>query len=209
MSFIHPMSCTMSFFRIQDNSLAESYEVDLTQLPSLVFLQEGIPEIFDGDLQVSSDIYEWIKNEVNSDEIEIVSREMLEKLIRTGNSIAVIFSESQNHGIYGILEIHKLCLNLDVPLLHVIGAEAPKKLGIDALPSLIYYEREVPAIFEGDLDKTDNVLDWLMDHRTADTIEEITEEVLLKIIDDVEYVAVLFTGPVSYTHLTLPTILLV
>ena len=180
---------------MQDNSIAEDYEVDVTKLPALVFLQEGIPEIFEGDLQVSSEIFEWIKIEVNSDEIELVSREMLEKQIRTGNSIAAIFSESHNHGINGILEIHKLCLNLDVPLLQVIGNEAPKKLGVDSVPALIYYEKEVPAIFEGNLDVTDTVLDWLMDHRTADTIEEITEEILQKIIDDIEYVAVLFPGP--------------
>ena len=164
-------------------------------MPVLIFLQEGIPEAFEGDLQVSSEIYDWIKTEVKSDEIEIVSREMVEKLIRSGNSIAAIYSESHNHGIYGILDIHKLCLNLDVPLLQVIGTEAPKKLGIDAVPALIYYEKEVPAVFEGDLDITDSVLDWLMDHRTADTIEEITEEILFKVIDDIEYVAVLFTGP--------------
>ena len=146
-------------------------------------------------MQVSAEIYDWIKNEVKSDEIEVVSKEMLKKLIKSGNSIAVIFSDTHNHGIYGIKDIHKLCLNLDVPLLHVIGTEAPKRLGIDSAPALIYYEREVPAVFEGDLDITDSVLDWLMDHRTADTIEEITEEILVTIIDNIEYVAVLFTGP--------------
>ena len=169
--------------------------MDTTKLPALIFLQDGIPETYEGDLEVSSEIYDWSKIEVTSDEIEIVSREMLEKLIRSGNSIAAIFSESHNHGIYGIKEIHKLCLNLDVPLLQVIGTDGPKKLGIDSVPSLIYYEKKVPAVFEGDLDITDSVLDWLMDHRTADTIEEITEEILQKIINDIEYVAVLFTGP--------------
>ena len=182
-------------FRIQDNAVAEQYEVDTSKLPALIFLQDGIPETYEGDLQVSSEIYEWIKTEVTSDEIEIISREMLEKLIRSGNSIAAIFSESHNHGIYGIKEIHKLCLNLDVPLLQVIGTDGPKKLGIDSVPSLIYYEKEVPAVFEGDMDVTDSVIDWLMDHRTADTIEEITEEILKNIINDIEYVAVLFTGP--------------
>ena len=169
--------------------------MDVTKLPTLVFLQDGIPETFEGDLQLSSEIFDWIKNEVKSDEIEIVSREMLDRLIRSGNSIAAIFSETQNHGIYGILDIHKLCLNLDVPLLQVLGTEAPKKLGIDAVPALIYYEKEIPAVFEGDLDMTDSVLDWLMEHRTADSIEEVTEEILLNVIDVIEYVAVLFTGP--------------
>ena len=163
--------------------MAELYEVDGTKLPALVFLQDGIPERFEGDLQVGSEMFEWIKNEVKSDEIEIVSREMLDRLIRSGNSLAAIFSETQHPGIRGITEIHKLCLNLDVPLLHVIGTEAPRKLGMDSVPALIYYEAEIPAVFEGDLDLTDSVLDWLMEHRTADSIEEVTEEILVNIID--------------------------
>ena len=178
-----------------DPSVAELYEVDATKLPALVFLQDGIPERFEGDLQVGSEIFDWINNEVKSDEIEIVSREMLDRLIRSGNSLAAIFSESQHHGIHGMTEIHKLCLNLDVPLLQVIGSEAPRKLGIDSVPALIYYEAEIPAVFEGDLGLTDSVLDWLMEHRTADSIEEVTEEILVNIIEVIEYVAVLFTGP--------------
>ena len=62
--------------------------MDTTKLPALIFLQDGIPETYEGDLEVSSEIFDWIKIEVTSDEIEIVSREMLEKLIRSGNSIA-------------------------------------------------------------------------------------------------------------------------
>ena len=144
---------------------------------------------------MGTEIFEWIKIEVNSNEIEIVSKEMLEKLVASGNSIAAIFSEVQNHGINGIKEIHSLCLNLDVPVLHVIGNDAPKRYGIETAPSLIYYEKEIPAVFEGDLDHTDTVLDWLMEHRTADSIEEVTEEILVQITDNIEYVAVLFTGP--------------
>ena len=101
--------------------------MDINKLPVLVFLQDGIPEAYDGDLKVGTEIFEWIKIEVNSNEIEIVSKEMLEKLVASGNSIAAIFSELQNHGINGIKEIHSLCLNLDVPVLHVIGNDAPKR----------------------------------------------------------------------------------
>eukprot|EP00092_Neocalanus_flemingeri_P058940 GFUD01070340.1.p1 GENE.GFUD01070340.1~~GFUD01070340.1.p1 ORF type:complete len:2430 (-),score=751.56 GFUD01070340.1:121-7410(-) len=181
--------------RMKDDAIAAQYEVDTSKLPVLIFLQDGIPEAYEGDLKIGSEIFDWIKTEVNSNEIEVVSKDMLDKLIASGNSIAAIFSEYHNHGISGIKEIHSMCLNLDVPVLQIIGKDGPKKLGIDTVPALIYYEKEIPAVFEGDLDQTDSVLDWLMEHRTADSIEEVTEEILIQIIDNIEYVAVLFTGP--------------
>ena len=133
--------------------------------------------------------------EVNADEIEVIGLEMLHKIKSTGNSIAVIFSGGSVHGIDGISDIHALCKNLDVPVVQIIGTDGPKKLGIDSLPALVYYENRVPAVFESDLDNTDQVLDWLMEQRTADTIEEVTEEILKILVNDVEYVAVVFTGP--------------
>ena len=120
---------------------------------------------------------------------------MLNKIKGSGNSIAVIFSGGAIHGIDGINEIHALCKNLDVPVVQIVGTEGPKKLGIDSLPGLVYYENRVPAVFEGDLDSTDQVLDWVMEQRTADTIEEVTEEILKMLVKDVEYVAAVFTGP--------------
>ena len=96
---------------------------------------------------------------------------MLEKLVASGNSIAAVFSSSRDHGIGGIRDIHKLCVNLDVPMLHVLGQvcevlwlvymfslkqEGPERLGIESDPSLVYYEKEVPAVFEGKLDSTDS-----------------------------------------------------
>ena len=132
---------------------------------------------------------------MNADEIEVIGLEMLNKIKGSGNSIAVIFSGGAIHGIDGINEIHALCKNLDVPVVQIVGTEGPKKLGIDSLPGLVYYENRVPAVFEGDLDSTDQVLDWVMEQRTADTIEEVTEEILKMLVKDVEYVAAVFTGP--------------
>ena len=34
--------------------------------------------------------------------------------------------------------------------------EGPSRYGIESNPALVYYEKEVPAVFEGDLDVTDS-----------------------------------------------------
>ena len=135
--------------------------VFLDSLPQLVFLQDGIPETFDGDLGRGEEILDWITAEVHADEIEIISLDLLNKIIATGNSIAVLLSTSPNHGIDGVQQIHATCKNLDIPVVQIVGTAGPKKFGIETLPALVYIESHVPAVFEEDLDKTDHVVDWL------------------------------------------------
>ena len=80
----------------------------MSGLPALLFLQDGIPEQFLGSLAVSAELRDWLAAEVNSDEVELVSQAGLDRLVRSGNSIAAIFSESHNHGINGIQEYNSI-----------------------------------------------------------------------------------------------------
>lgn len=71
-------------------------------------------------------------------------------------------------------------------------AEA-KEYGIDHLPTLIYFEDKIPAIYEGDLLNEDEVLEWLIQQKNSATIEEVTDEILTDLIEDHEYVVVYFS----------------
>ena len=163
--------------------------------PVLMFLQESIPELFRADLKNTKAVQDWLVQEVQADEIERIELKLLKKIVKTGNTIAVIFSAGEDHGVSGIHSIHSMSKTLDVPIVHIVGYAGPQMLGVEDLPALVYYENKVPAIYEGSLAKTDEANDWIMEQRTADTIEEVTEEILQTLIQDVEYVAVVFTGP--------------
>ena len=71
-------------------------------------------------------------------------------------------------------------------------AEA-KDFGIDHLPTLVYFEDKIPAIYEGDLLNEDEVLEWLIEQKNSATIEEVTDEILSGLIDEHEYVVVYFS----------------
>lgn len=71
-------------------------------------------------------------------------------------------------------------------------AEA-KEYGIDHLPTLVYFEDKIPAIYEGDLLNEDEVLEWLIQQKNSATIEEVTDEILTDLIEDHEYVVVYFS----------------
>ena len=74
------------------------------------------------------------------------------------------------------------------------AAEA-KEYGIDTLPSVLYFENKIPSLYDEDLNNENELLEWLIEQKTTDTIEHVTEEILEFLIEDEEYLAVFFSGP--------------
>ena len=58
-----------------------------------------------------------------------------------------------------------------------------RSLGIAQLPALVYYEDNIPNIYKGDLRIERDVLDWLEEQLSNDEIEEVTDEILDKLIE--------------------------
>lgn len=87
-------------------------------------------------------------------------------------------------------------------------AEA-KEYGIDHLPTLVYFENKIPAIYEGDLLNEDEVLEWLVEQKNTATIEEVTDEILTDLIEEHEYVVAYFSKYISSVrfHLLLRTLI--
>lgn len=73
-----------------------------------------------------------------------------------------------------------------------------KEFGIDHLPTLVYFEEHIPAIYEGDLMNEDEVLKWLIEQKNSATIEEVTDEILTDLIEEHEYVVVYFSKFQTY-----------
>ena len=76
-------------------------------------------------------------------------------------------------------------------------------MGIEDSPVLVYYENDVPFVYphQGSaLADEQAVLKWLINQRNTAAIEEVTNAMLDDIIDDHDYVAVLFTGIHGFFH---------
>lgn len=52
-----------------------------------------MPNVYDGDLEDEDDILKWLLSQLENDEIEDVTDEMLDKLIKEGNEMLVLFCE--------------------------------------------------------------------------------------------------------------------
>lgn len=84
--------------------------------------------------------------------------------------------------------------------------EVAKKFGIDPneIPSLVYFENKIPNFYTGDLMKEGDVLAWLIQQKSTDEIEDVSDAVLHQLVQTKKFIAVLFcefslsSAPISF-----------
>lgn len=68
-----------------------TYFVHQLQIPAIVYFEKQIPNIYDGDLMDEEEILHWLVSQLEHDEIEDVTDEMLDKMVKEGRVLAVLF----------------------------------------------------------------------------------------------------------------------
>jgi hypothetical protein len=166
------------------------------QLPSAVLFDDGVPEVFPGDVLDPLQLREWVAREVRREDVEVVDAAVLASVARRASALAAVFVEDANDLPPVVEELAVLCDSLDVSLAVVPGRDQAAKLGVGDLPALAYFEDGVPSLYGGSVsDDVPAALEWVEDQRTADTIERVTEQMLAQLATEKEYLAVFFTGP--------------
>ena len=84
------------------------------------------------------------------------------------------------------------CDKHGIEFVKIDDEEANKEFGIDDLPAIVYFEKGIPNVYEGDIDDESKLLDWLVSQLEKDEIEDVTGEMMDRIIKDGNHVAVLF-----------------
>lgn len=84
------------------------------------------------------------------------------------------------------------CDQLGVTFVKIDNAEEAKEYGIQKVPTMLYFEKGIPMIYEGNLEDEEKVLKWLEQQQKADQIEDVTDEMLDMVIEKMPHVAVLF-----------------
>ena len=67
----------------------EALEYGLKNLPALVYFENQMPNMFDGDLENSQQVMKWITESALEDKIELVTGPMLQKLVEDNTNLAV------------------------------------------------------------------------------------------------------------------------
>ncbi|XP_011311794.1 uncharacterized protein hlk isoform X3 [Fopius arisanus] len=186
----------IAFVKIDDDEEAKEYGIDT--FPALVLFERGIPHMYDGDLMNEDQLLGWLLHQKKHREIPEVTDEMMEKLIESTEYLAVLFYDKEDKQNMRILnELENIDDELEkegIVILRIDNDAEAKEYGIDHLPTLVYFENKIPALYEGDLLNEDEVLEWLIEQKNTATIEEVTDEILTDLIDEHEYVVVFFSG---------------
>ncbi|XP_055609785.1 uncharacterized protein LOC129756793 isoform X5 [Uranotaenia lowii] len=184
----------IQFVKIDDAKVSKEYGID--EIPAIVYFENEVPNVYDDDLSDEEQILQWLLSQLEKDEIEDVTDEMLDKLIKQGKSVAVLFYDNNDKKSDKILDelenIDDECDNLGINFVKMDDTEEAKDYGVTKFPKLVYFEQGVPTVFEGDLETEEEVLEWLERQTSSDEIEDVTDEMLDMIIEKMEHVAVLF-----------------
>ncbi|CAG7689960.1 unnamed protein product [Allacma fusca] len=184
------------FVKISDETMVKELGISM---PSLVYFENRIPHLFEGDLTEEDQVLTWLVHQLGADEIEEVTDEMLDQLISGHPYVAALFYDKDDKtDMRTLLELENIddeCDAHGIVFVKIDDDNEAKEYGFEELPVLVYFENKVPSVYEGDLNNEEQVLQWLLEQRNSDTIEEVTDEMLVKLINTHQYVAVYFSGP--------------
>ncbi|XP_023328989.1 uncharacterized protein LOC111701796 [Eurytemora carolleeae] len=190
------------FVRIIDLELADDYS--LRTLPALAFFRHFTPILYIGDINNQEEVFEFLfQNKHTADEdfvIEDVDTEKLDILINHIDFVVVLFyKDGDEWSEKAISAVDSIDDNLKGRGVSVVKTSSPDQIqlyDIEILPKLIYFESEIPTFWPDDklLDHNETILAWVEHCQDSDLIEEITEEMLEKLIANTDQIAVFFYG---------------
>ncbi|XP_037956564.1 uncharacterized protein LOC119686146 isoform X8 [Teleopsis dalmanni] len=186
----------IDFVKTSDDEIEKEY--DLPALPALAFYRNKFRTIYTGDLMKEDEILEWVIElyESTADVIESVDRKTLQVLINDVEHLAVFFYDDKCNTCPGILEeLENIDDDTDKHGIQFVKSNDVKlahEIGIFAFPALVYYETGVPIMYDGNIEKSDNVFKWILEQKSDESIEFIDRETLFEYIDSKDFLAVIF-----------------
>lgn len=84
------------------------------------------------------------------------------------------------------------CDQNDIAFVKIDDDKEAKEYGIETIPTMVFFEKGIPHVYEGDLMKEEELLGWLIHQKRHSEIPEVTDEMMDKLIDTAQYLAVIF-----------------
>ena len=188
------------FVKIDDDTVAKEFGLD-DELPILVYFENRLPTVYEGDLTVEEVVLEWLVKQKTEDTVEEVTEEILDDLIEEREYVLVFFAPNNCKECDDIL--HKSLETIDddtdehgILLVTTDDLNLAKKAKVTKFPALILFRNGQAVPYKGDMKKPEAILKWVTSEEALDNpdeIEEVNDKMLDKMLDKSPYVAVLFT----------------
>ena len=87
-----------------------------------------------------------------------------------------------------------------IHLVKTTDTEFAEKMGIEPeeIPSLVFFNDQMPNLFDGDISAEEEVLDWLIEQKVESHIDLVTRPMLEEMIEEIQYLAVMFCEYINY-----------
>lgn len=132
---------------------AEAKQFGIDHLPTLVYFEEKIPSLYEGDLMNEDEVLKWLIEQKNTATIEEVTDEILEDLINEHEYVVVYFSGNCDEGdkCDNILdELENIDDELDENGIIFVTTEdlvLAKKYNIKSFPKLVFFRNKEPLVY--------------------------------------------------------------
>ena len=171
-------------------------------LPALAFFRHSTPILYMGDINNQEEVFEFLfQNKYTADEdvdLEEVDEEKLEILINHIDFVVVLFYKEHDEACKIAQEdVDSIDDNLKergISIVKTKNADQIEMYEVEVLPKLVYFESEIPTFWPDDIPLKGNetILAWIERCQDSDVIEDITEEMLEKLIANTDQIAVFF-----------------
>ncbi|UYV66804.1 hypothetical protein LAZ67_4002895 [Cordylochernes scorpioides] len=137
-------------------------ELGIKEFPVLVYFEEQVPNIYEGDLGAEEEVLSWLVHQKAEDPNETVYQDLLENLIMSTQYLAVLITKPNCRACDAALEeLEKVDDETDLYGIYIVklqDLDFAKRYGIKTYPALLYFRNGNPLIFGGDLKNEEAVL---------------------------------------------------
>ncbi|XP_075167249.1 hulk isoform X6 [Haematobia irritans] len=186
---------------VRIDNTAEAKEYGLDHLPALIYYENKIPALYEGDLMNEDEVLEWLILQKKTATIEEVTDEILTNLINDHEYVVVFFTgpcepgEKCDKTLTALETIDDELDETGIIFVTTEDTTIAKKHNIKVYPQLVFFRNRDPLLFTGDLEDEDEVLAWITDEDTLEIpgkIEEVNIKMLDKILAENDHVVVFF-----------------
>jgi len=190
----------IEFVKINDKRYGKTFGIK--KFPALTFFRGRDAMIFDGDLKDEEAVLDFLTDEDNMaipDKIEDVDADMLISIVETDPFVTVIFydeSKASSKALEHVEEIDEETDIFEIRFLRINDKELAEDYSLPSLPSLVFFRREIPIVYAGDLSDEHEMLEWMIKNKSSadddDVLEMVDAEQLEIMVENVDNLLVYF-----------------
>jgi len=190
----------IEFVKINDKRFGKSFGIK--KFPALTFFRGWEVMIYEGDLKDEEAVLDFLTDEDNMaipDKIEEVNAEQLIEIVETDPFVTVIFydeSKASSKALEHVEEIDEETDVFQIRFLRIHDKELADDFSLPRLPSLVFFRKEIPIVYAGDLADEHEMLEWMIKNKSSaddeDVLEMVDGEQLEIMVDNVDNLLVYF-----------------